>query len=327
MWNENKGTFGEWDSVGCSVIDIVDVVENATGAIATRSINETQRRRTAKSTTTTTVHCLCVVQIPPKKLGIAVVLGIVDYSFSRFPLIFDVSVPFKASIPATLVCVVPLLLYAIMIAYLKRRQRLFYRQRRGRECSVTSEGTLPSVETPKNDKNKPEAVDSKRSKSGPRSVAHGVHGAIHIMLGVKQLSTRTLGSARPTSIKKGDTVAIRGGGGDPRVCEIGGTDRSVSNPTHANTEDAATDDANEPRGRCNCLRRGILWWWWQAMKRNHDTLAPFLAPEDPAFNEGKTRVFLATMMIVKYAGKLNFYRLHRTTMGEKRGKEKEGENK
>ena len=305
MWNENKGTFGEWDSAGCSVVDIVDVVENATGAIATRSSNET-RRGTAPATTTSTVHCLCVVQIPPKKLGIDVVLGIVDYSFSRFPLIFDVSVPFKASIPAILVCVVPLLLYAIMIAYLKRRQRLFYRQRRGRELSVTSEGKFPSFETPKNDKKKPDADDSKRSKSRRRSVAHGVHGAINIMLGVKQLSTRTLNSARPTPIKKGDIVAIRGGGGDPRVCEIGGADWSVSNPARANTEDAATDDEHEPRGRCDCLRRGILWWWWQAMKRNHDTLAPFLAPEDPAFNEGKTRVYLATMMIVKYAGKLPF---------------------
>ena len=53
----------------------------------------------------------------------------------------------------------------------------------------------------------------------------------------------------------------------------------------------------------NCVRKcafsvhRFLWWYWQALKRDHNCLAPFLAPYDPR----RGHAYFSSLFLAKYA--------------------------
>jgi hypothetical protein len=45
------------------------------------------------------------------------------------------------------------------------------------------------------------------------------------------------------------------------------------------------------------VSHSFFWWYWMALKRNHDILAPWLAPPEPY----KTTVHYSTVLFAKFA--------------------------
>jgi hypothetical protein len=126
MWNPRAGASGEWTSDPCRILSINISIETG--------IDGTEEGRNSDILTKTTVWCECVFVLAPvgpasntrPETGIDMTLSIVDFAFSRVAQSFSVTTPLRASMPAVLLSVVPILLYVVIMGYFIRRRRRYH---------------------------------------------------------------------------------------------------------------------------------------------------------------------------------------------------------